>query len=318
MKRWLLGIAAVLVLAGMAAAITFYRAPLWVSDKVIRAHLRQQGVLSKYVAVDGYRLHYFEAGPRGGDRGALVLVHGLGARGEDWSGMIPALADAGFHVYAPDLLGYGRSPKPDVAYSIGLEEKTVADFMQAVRIGHADVAGWSMGGWIATKLTIDHPELVDRLVLYDSAGVYFAPTFTASLFTPSDGAGLWQLQQMLTPTAKPLPGFVAGAAIRKLRRNGWIIQRSVAAMEGGRDLLDFQLQRIDKPTLVMWGAEDRLIPAAAGKRMHRLIAGSDLVMVEGCGHLAPAECSRAVLGPTLDFLTAAVPPQGVESSVPGH
>ena len=108
--------------------------------------------------------------------------------------MIPALAAKGFHVYVPDLLGYGRSPKPDVDYSISLEEQTVAQFMQAVHVARADVGGWSMGGWVAMKLALDHPEMVDRLVVYDSAGVYFPATFEPELFTP-DGccgrAGSW-------------------------------------------------------------------------------------------------------------------------------
>ena len=61
---------------------------------------------SKYVEVGGYRLHYFEALPTNGRAGTpLVLVHGLGARGEDWAAMMPALAAKGFHVYVPDSAG---------------------------------------------------------------------------------------------------------------------------------------------------------------------------------------------------------------------
>ena len=123
----------------------------------------------------------------------LVLVHGLGARGEDWAAMIPALAAQGFHVYVPDLLGYGRSPKPDVDYSISLEEQTVAQFMQAMHVARADVGGWSMGGWIAMKLALDHPEMVDRLVIYDSAGTYFPATWEPDLFTPTMLAGVSEI-----------------------------------------------------------------------------------------------------------------------------
>ena len=87
---------------------------------------------SRYVQVDGYKLHYLEARPPHGQAGVpLVLIHGLGGKSEDWSPMIPRLAAAGFHVYAPDLLGYGRSPHPDVDYSIALQVKIVTDFMAA-------------------------------------------------------------------------------------------------------------------------------------------------------------------------------------------
>ena len=309
MGRWLLGL---VVMLGLAGGITFYLKPLWVSDQMIRMHLRVQNVQSEYVDVDGYKIHYFEAVPPArlrvlGDGPPLVLVHGLGSRGEDWSGLIPTLAAHGFHVYAPDLLGYGRSSKPDVDYSIGLEEKTVVDFMNAVHLDRADVGGWSMGGWVALKLTLDHPERVKRLVVYDSAGIYFPPTFDAGLFTPTDSVGVARLTAMLTPHPKPLPGFVTHAAVRKLQENGWVIQRSVRAMEGGKDLLDFRLQRIDRPTLLVWGSEDKLIPPTVGETMHRKIAGSSMLMVEGCGHLAPGECAKPVLEGTLKFLQAYPP-----------
>ena len=325
MRSWLRGLAwvtGVAVLLGIVGGVTFFLQPLWVNDQLIRMHLRQQNVESKYIDVDGYKIHYFEALPparlRVKDDGMpLVLLHGLGSRGEDWSGLIPGLADAGFHVYAPDLLGYGRSSRPDVTYSIALEEKTVYDFTQAVHLDHADVGGWSMGGWIALTLTIEHPELVNRLVVYDSAGIYFPPTFDASLFTPTDSPGLARLSAMLTPHPRPLPGFVSRSAIHRLQDNAWVLERSVAAMESGRDLLDFKLRRIVRPTLIVWGAEDRLIPPSVGERMHARIEGSSLLTVTGCGHLAPGECRVPVLNGTLRFLEAHPAIRGGEMTVDG-
>ncbi len=317
--RWIVASGSIL---GAAAGLTVFLQPLWINDQTVRFHLWQQHVKSHYVEVDGYRIHYFEAEPATrlidaeGDR-PLVLVHGLGSRGEDWSPMIPTLASQGFHVYALDLLGYGRSAKPDVDYSIRTQEKLLADFMQALQLQHADVGGWSMGGWVALKLTLDRPDLVDRLVVYDAAGVYFPPTFDASLFTPTDSPGLCHLAAMLTPQPKPLPAFVARAAIRKLHANAWVIQRSLSAMEAGQDLLDFHLHRIRKPTLIVWGKQDTLIPLAAGEAMHAKIPDSSLLIVDGCGHLAPGECSRPILKGTVEFLKAQPPPRGMEMVVMG-
>ncbi len=321
MRTWL-RVLGVLVLVALAAGLTFYFEPLWVNDQIIRLHLREQNVQSEYIAVDGYKIHYFEALPPArfrvlGDGPPLVLIHGLGARGEDWAALIPGLAAAGFHVYAPDLLGYGRSSQPNVDYTISLEEKTVVDFMKAVHLDKADVGGWSMGGWIALKLTIDHPDLVKRLAIYDSAGIYFPPTFNATLFTPTDSIGVAKLTAMLTPHPKPIPAFVSRAAIRKLQKNAWVIERSVISMEAGRDLLDFRLGGIHKPTLIVWGGADTLIPPSVGEAMHQQIAGSTLVLVNGCGHLAPAECSKPVLAATLRFLQAQPPLRGGEITVQG-
>jgi len=103
----------VLLLFALVAGCTFYWNPLWVNDRQIRYHLWRAGVRSEIVNVRGDRIHYFEAVPPDGTPGKpLLLLHGLGSRGEDWAPLIPSLAAAGFHVYAPDLLGYGRSDKP--------------------------------------------------------------------------------------------------------------------------------------------------------------------------------------------------------------
>lgn len=322
MFRVLRVLVGLLVVLGLAGAITFYFEPLWVNDQVIRSHLRVQNVQSEYVDVDGYKIHYFEAVPPArirvlGDGPPLLLIHGLGSRGEDWAGMIPALSAAGFHVYAPDLLGYGRSSQPDVDYSIGLEEKIIVDFMKAVHLDRADVGGWSMGGWVALKLAADHPERVRRLIVYDSAGIYFPPTFDAGLFTPRDSAGIARLSALLSPHPKPLPGFVSDAAIRRLQANGWVIERSVRAMESGKDLMDFKLATIEKPTLVVWGGADQLIPLSVGEAIHAKIPGSSMLVVEGCGHLAPAECAKPVLAGTMKFLETSPPLKGWESEVQG-
>jgi pimeloyl-ACP methyl ester carboxylesterase len=315
--KFALRVVALLVLVVVAAGLIFYRYPLWVADQQIRFHLWRAGVKSEYVEAGGYRLHYFEALPGNGGP-ALVLVHGLGARGEDWSAMIPALAAQGFHVYVPDLLGYGRSPKPDVDYSISLEEQTVAQFMQAVHVPRADVGGWSMGGWVVMKLALDHPEMVDRLVIYDSAGVYFPATWEPELFTPADVIGVKKLIAMLTPKPGPLPNFAAEAALRKLEKNAWVIRRSMRAMTNGRDLLDFRLYKISQPMLIVWGAQDDLIPLSAGEAIHKSVPQSVLNIVEGCGHLAPAECPQPVIEGTVDFLKAEPAMRGGERTFPAR
>jgi pimeloyl-ACP methyl ester carboxylesterase len=309
-----LRVLAVLVVVGVVAGATVYWNPLWVADQKLRFHLWREGVKSEYVEAGGYRLHYFEAGP--GDGTPLVLVHGLGDRGEAWAAMIPALARDGFHVWVPDLLGYGRSPRPDVDYSIPLEEKTVVDFMQAVHVPKADVGGWSMGGWVAMKLTLDHPEMVDRLVVYDSAGVYFPATWQPELFTPSDEAGVRQLISMLTPEPPVLPDFAAAAMARKLQANAWVVKRSLASMVTGRDLLDFRLHGISQPMLIVWGSKDVLIPLSAGEAIHERVPQSVLNVMDGCGHIAPSECAGQVVKSTVDFLQSEPPMHGGEQTFP--
>ncbi|HMF53282.1 MAG TPA: alpha/beta hydrolase [Edaphobacter sp.] len=307
---------AVIALA-LGAGALFYFNPLWIADQQVRLRLWRANVKSEYVEAGGYRLHYFEAG----EGAPLLLIHGLGARGEDWSRMIPALASHGFHVYAPDLPGYGRSSQPkDADYSIGMEEKAVVAFSQAVHLPHAFVAGWSMGGWVAMKMALEHPKMVDRLVVYDSAAIYFPADFGAELFVPTDAPGLFRLAAALSPepnpNPRPLPDFVVRAVLRKFAENGWVIDRSMAAMTNGRDLLDFRLSEIHQPTLIVWGAEDHLIPLEVGRRIHEGIPGSTLSILEGCGHLAPLECWQTATETTEKFLHAQPPLPGGERTYP--
>ena len=291
---------------------TFYYNPVWVNEEYIRFNLWRHGAHSRYVEVDGHHIHYFEAGAGSGT--PLVLIHGLGDRGEAWAAQIPALASAGFHVYVPDLLGYGRSDKPDVTYSIPVEVSTIYDFMHSVRLQHADVAGWSMGGWIAAELTLDHPAAVDRLILEDSAGIRFQAKFPRNLFTPTDEAGLRELQEWLSPRPIQMPPYVARAAIRRLQNQAQIVQSSLDSMQTGKDLLDNRLTAIQQPTLIVWGDADRLLPISTGQEMHREIPNSVLATITGCGHLAPRECASPVLDATIPFLKANPPmPRGEET-----
>jgi pimeloyl-ACP methyl ester carboxylesterase len=309
----------VVLLVATVGAGVFYRDPLWVNDQHIRLNLWRAGVRSEYIEAGGYRLHYFEATPPDGSAGVpLLLVHGLGARGEDWAGMIPKLAVGGFHVYAPDLLGHGRSPRPDVTYSVPMEEGVVVDFMHTVGLEHADVDGWSMGGWIAAKIALDHPEMVDRLVLDDSAGIKFEPAFARDAFVPTDLASLNRLLALMTPDPPTLPGFVVSATLRRVRERGYIVQQLMDSMETGADLLDARLGAIRQPTLIVWGAEDKLIPIAVGEAMHREIAGSFFESVTGCGHLAPAQCAGPVAEGTIEFLKAVPAMVGGERVVQGE
>ena len=323
MKTLLKAVAAVVLLLVMTAAAIFYLHPLWVADTQIRLHLWRSGIRSQYVQAGANRIHYFEAFPpapsHGGEPGPgipLVLIHGLDSRGEDWSPMIPTLSAHGFHVYVPDLPGFGRSDHPDADYSIAFEAQAVADFMQAVHLTHSDVIGWSMGGWVAAKLTLTHPEMVDRLGLFDSAGIYFPYTFDASLFLPTDAAGLARLSYMLSPVPHKIPAFAVRDALRRLASERTVVERSIDQMFSGRDLLDFRLQLIQKPTLIVWGADDRLIPLSAGQTMHRDMPQSVLLVVEGCGHLTPGECAKPVLQETIAFLTANPPQAGVTLTAP--
>jgi pimeloyl-ACP methyl ester carboxylesterase len=301
-----------IVVLGLVFGVVFYKRPLWVQQQGVHFGLFLHRVQSNYVMTPEGRVHYYEAESRIPGGGVpLVLVHGLGDRDEAWAAMLERLKKAGFHVYAPDLLGYGRSPKPaNSDYSISTQEQFVSDFIQSLGLQKTDLGGWSMGGWIVLKLALDHPDMVDRVVVYDSAGIRQQIQGGPQIFHPTDGPGVQRLFDLLEPKAKPLPSFVRRDLLRKLGEGQWVVDRSMASMQTGNDLLDRRLSGLRQPLLIVWGSDDALIPLAAGQQMHALDPQSELDVVEGCGHLAPAECSGRVATATADFLTSNPAPAG--------
>jgi pimeloyl-ACP methyl ester carboxylesterase len=264
----------------------------------------------------GYRVYYNEAGPKDGR--PLVLIHGLGGSTLDWAPVIPTYAKAGFHVYAIDLLGFGKTEKPDIDYSITQQVQMIEEFFEDRGIQQADVIGWSMGGWVSLLFTLDHPERVKRLVVNDSAGIHFHSDYGPYVFTTYTPDGVDLLFRLLEPKAKPAPRFVIRDMVRIMKSNSMVMHRALDSMVGGKDLLDGKLGRIQQPVLILWGADDNLIPVATGREMARDIPQADLVIFDGCGHLAPARCRNRVSEKTLDFLQSANPPQGTVQEVPAE
>jgi len=285
----------------LVAGISFLDRPVsWFNESM---YLRDSlsGVRNHQVIVGGHRMHYEVEGPAGGP--VVVLVHGLGGRAEDWRNLAPYIAKAGFRVYLPDLIGYGRSQKPrDFSYSVHDEAAVVLDFLDALRLQQVDLGGWSMGGAIVQHVAADHPERVRRLMLFDSAGLYVLPSWDTGLFTPSNPAQLDQLDMLLMPHPPRVPGFVARDILRVSDHRAWIIHRALDTMLTGQDATDKLLPQLKMPVLILWGGEDKITPPSLGETMHRMLPQSEFDVVPGCGHLAPGQCALQMAPMVLAFL----------------
>jgi pimeloyl-ACP methyl ester carboxylesterase len=313
-RRGWRGLVLVLLLLTLGFGVLAWRNPLWLVDKQVDARLRLQGVHSEFVTVNGYKMHYLV----GGSGRPLVLVHGLGSRGLDWANLIPRLIEGGHRVYAVDLLGYGRSAQPkDAGYSISDQAVMVEGFLDSQHLQQVDMAGWSMGGWIAMRVALQHPERIRRLVLLDSAGLRFKLGFDPALFQPASPTDLAALEELLVPHPRPLPGFLAMAMLRRGDDIGWVVHRSVQSMMSGEDLVDGKLGALTMPVLIGWGEEDRLIPLAVGYRLHAEILQSELDVYANCGHLAPGQCVGQVAPSVVDFLNAQPARMALVRHIPG-
>lgn len=292
----------VLILLCVVAAGLFYWRPSVYTAVYQRYVAWRIGFKNYEVMLGPYRIHYMVAG----EGKPLVLVHGLAGRAENWLTLVPEFTRNGYKVYAPDLLGYGRSEQPDVDYSIALEEDMLAKFLDSQKLENPDMAGWSMGGWISLKYAADHPQRVHRLVLMDSAGLLF-DAVNAPALRPKTEAQLAHMMEVLTPHPQPIPSFIARDILRNFAINDWVVGRALQSMGTGRDLMDGKMQTVNMPVLIIWGKQDVLTPMSVAEGMHKGMPQSLLYVFDGTGHLAPTERAIPVADSVVDFLKAEPP-----------
>lgn len=289
---------ALLAISAVGAAVVWAR-PFEVLSGITRLRLAIKGFHSEFVMLNGHRIHYLEGG-----RGApVVLVHGLSGSAEDWANLMPQLTAAGYHVYAIDMLGYGRSDRPrNASFSIAQEAGVVEAFLRSRPAAPVALGGWSMGGWVVGQVALDAPRSVSKLMFFDAAGMRFTPGFVASDFTPGTPEGLQRLYALLMPHPAKMPEFLMRDMLRRGRDSKWVIQRSVESMFTGVGLLDGRLGALRMPALIAWGKDDHMLPPSMGVAMHAEMPQSTLLLLDGCGHLAPGQCADR-LGPRIvEFL----------------
>ncbi len=251
----------------------------------------------KAAVVYGQNIRYIEAG----QGPAVILLHGLGSIKEIWSANIGALS-AKYHVYAPDQIGFGHSDKPLLEYKIVTFVDFLQAFMQSQNISKATLVGNSLGGWIAIDFAAQHPEMVDKLVLVDSAGLPWGKALAVDL-NPASLADMRTLLDSIFYDKKMVTEqFVLQAFTNHVRNNdAYTIQRTLAGFAQNQ-FEDGKLASIHAPTLVVWGREDELISVSSGAKLRDGIPQAKLVVIEQCGHIPqlekPAEFNQALI----DFL----------------
>lgn len=285
------------------------------------------GELAPYartVAAGGLRLHVYDAGA--GAATPLLLIHGLGDEADTWRHTLPALARER-RVVAFDLPGFGRSAKPLRAYTGAGLARTAADLLATLGIARAVLVGHSMGATIAQRLALARPDLAERLVLIDGALPTRRMRPPAPLWfflTPGLGelayTSLRRSQDEAYATLRPyyhdLDGLPADdrAFLRaRVWARVWSNGQRRAFLSALRWLMLDQATRADAfrarlaelrtPTLLIWGAQDLIVPRAAGEAMAQLLPDARLALIEECGHLPHQERPAQVLEALRGFLT---------------
>jgi pimeloyl-ACP methyl ester carboxylesterase len=277
--------------------------PLTVLRAAGRFALWCGGIHSHYAQVGPYRVHYFE----GGQGPPLIFVHGLEAESLNWVQPMLDLRSR-FHVYAVDLLGHGQTQQPDIAYSIAQQSEMLRQFLATQDINSADLVGVSMGGWIVLKLATEHPEVVNRIVVADAAGLKFQTNVTVETFLPRTPEELTAFLAVLTPRQYYVPYPITRHFLHQVTERAWITRRIFKSILTYQDVLDGKLQGVNIPVLILWGKEEKLIPMSVGEQMKQQLPNSSLLVCTDSGHLALFECWKKFEPEVAEFLSSPVPP----------
>ena len=303
MKKLLKVLLVLLAIAALALTVFWFARPADVSFDEIRASVPNSDY-SHFADIDGVRLHYQEKGTGT----PLVLIHGYTSSTYSWKEVFEPLSK-NFRVIAVDLKGFGFSGKPDGDYTRRAQALLAAHLIDYLKIEKAWLCGNSMGGEVALNVALANPERVAGLILIDSAGVEvpgsgsLAPRYLqlpvvgrvlTALALTSDKLVRQGLQKSFYDQTKITNERVANY-YRPLQTRGGQLAAVRARTQWDLFPIETDLTRIHLPTLIIWGAEDRLIPLAAGRKMNSYIKDSKLVVFDSCGHLPQEEMPERVV-----------------------
>ncbi len=211
----------------------------------------------------------------------VIFLHGLDGSSRWWTPTLRLLAPH-FRCFALDFIDFDRWRERS-RVALPRASTFVAAWLEALELDHVHVIAHSMGGYAACQLAIEHPQVVDRLVLVAPAILGSRPPYIR------EASRLGPLAWTVTPAFLPV---LVGDSLRTgpLR---WL--RSATEL---RQATPLPLEKIDAPTLLIWGARDPLVPVGQGPLVQRRIAEAQLLTLPGARHVPmyeqAAACNEAI------------------------
>lgn len=271
-------------------------------------------IASSFVSVEGMEVHFRDEG-EAADSIPIVLIHGTGSSlhtFEAWANQLKQ----NYRVVTMDLPAYGLTgPFPDRNYSIDHYVDFILHFLNARGIEKCILGGNSLGGQIAWNFTAKYPEMVDRLILIDAAGYPLEANSMPLAFKIAQTPIIKNIFIYITPR------FVAKASVENVFADKSKVTEALAdryfeltLREGNRqafiDRLSTrgdtsnteQIKHIKQRTLVLWGAQDQLIPVERAYQFHNDLPNDTLVIIKNAGHVPMEESPNQSLEAVISFL----------------
>ena len=307
---WLLRLAGVLI---FVAAIGFgaSKAP----DRPLETLLaRWAPPPSEFIDLNGQMVHLRDVGPRD-DPQPIVLIHGTSASLHTWEGWVKELATE-HRVITFDLPGFGLTG-PSLAgdYSDAAYIAFVGALLDRLKLARVTLGGNSLGGEIAWEFAASQPARVAALILVNAGGYAFTPLSIPLGFRLARIPVLGEISRFVLPRSlveksvanvygdpsKVTPELVDRYYEMTLREgNRAALLQRFAQLNAGE--YTAQLSKLQMPTLILWGGQDRLIPPHNGDVFARDIKGSQLLRFPSLGHVPQEEDPAATVRPVQAFL----------------
>ncbi len=236
---------------------------------------------------------------RGGAGAPLLYLHG--AQGFYGAEAALDLLQRRFAVLAPDHPGFGRSDTPDLIDDVADLSFFYLDFLQKLGLERVTVVGHCLGGWTALEMAVRSTARIGALVLAAPAGIRVPGVPRADMFicTPDELGRMlfagtagesWAAEQNASPELQEI-----------FDKNRFAAAKLCWQPRLFDPKLEKWLHRIDRPTRILWGEADRIIPQAYGKKLAELIAGASLAALPRVGHMLPAEAPEELAGAAGEF-----------------
>jgi pimeloyl-ACP methyl ester carboxylesterase len=253
---------------------------------------------------------------------AVVFIHGLGGSWQNWLENLPTVAEAGYRAIAVDLPGFGESEMPREKISISGYGRWIDALLSELDVDAAALVGNSMGGFIGAEVAIKFPQRTGRLVLVSAAGISIEhqrndaamqALYRTEMITANAAGWLGKradsvstrprlrklLLRFVMAHADQLPAPLIAEQVRGTGKPGFLPAVDALTTYPIRD----RLPDISAPTLIVWGADDMLVPLRDADTFEELIPDARKVIFEDTGHVAmlerPARFNRLLL----DFLS---------------
>ena len=282
----LLGVAA---LAALGVGLYLYLSPEHAVRRALEFERRLAGLARKEATLpSGLRYVYLE----GGKGEPLMLLHGFGANKDNFARVAKYLTPH-YRVVIPDHAGFGESDKPPKAdYSPRAQAERLRQLARELGMPTLHLGGNSMGGHIALTYAALYPGEVKSLWLLAPGGVWSAPASemrkriegsTRNPMIVRNEEEFAQLVAGVTAVPLPIPRRFLDVVAQERIRNAELEERIFRQL--AQDTLEQRVRGLATPALIVWGAQDRVLHPGSAGILQMLLTRSDVVLMQGVGHL---------------------------------